>query len=185
MVTTATRLLSLQDFAALQELPENQDRILELIDGEVEEKMGSFEPSRIAMKIGIKIGIYLEIHDIGYLTGEAGGYVMGPKNVFNPDLGFVLKERIMSMPSREMPIPPDLAIEVKSPTDRLTTLRKKIIRYLESGTRIVWVIYPNKQMVDIYRVGQKDAQNIGMDGTLSGEEVLPGFALPVADLFKM
>jgi len=81
METVATRLLSLQDFAALQELPENQDRILELIDGEVEEKVGSFEPSRIAMKIGIKIGIYLQTNDIGYLTGEAGGYVISPKNV--------------------------------------------------------------------------------------------------------
>lgn len=94
-------------FQEFESLRENVDRILELIDGEIVEKMPSFTPSRIASRIARFLGNFADEHQLGYVTGEAGGYVMSEGNVFNPDVGYISKERLPEKPEREAPVPPE------------------------------------------------------------------------------
>ncbi|MBN2305578.1 MAG: Uma2 family endonuclease, partial [Anaerolineae bacterium] len=79
------------------------------------------------------------------------------------------------------PTPPDLAVEVLSPTDLPAHTRIKIANYLSDGT-VVWVVDPQTRQVEVYAPGQP-VQQMGENGTLDGGAVLPGFSLAVKDIF--
>src|SRR4051812_23821631 len=112
-----SKIYTIEEFQEFEALPEHAGQIFELIDGEIIQKMPSFTPSRIASRINRFIGNFVDARDLGYVTGADGGYVMSPGNVFNPDVGFISKKRLPTEPEREAPVPPDMAVEVKSPTD--------------------------------------------------------------------
>ncbi len=80
------------------------------------------------------------------------------------------------------PIAPDLAVEVVSPSDRAAEVLAKVAEYLEAGTRLVWVVYPQTQKIVVYRPSA-DVQLLSVGDTLEGEDVVPGFACPVAEVF--
>ncbi len=176
------QLYTLDQYRTILAMPENRDRILELIDGELVEKMPSFTPSRIALRVAYHLSSYLDAHDIGYVTGADGGYIMSDEDVLIPDVGYISKARLPDMPDREAPVPPDLAVEVKSPTDRKRALRRKAERYLELGTQMVWLVFPDEQVIEVY-VQDEDVKTVAVDGVLDGREVLPGFSLAVGELF--
>src|SRR5579871_3418162 len=167
------QLYTLDEYHAFMDRPENQDRIFELIDGELIEKMPSFTPSQIAMEIVFFFKLYLREHPLGYITGPDGGYMINDGDVLIPDVGYITKTRLPETPDREALVPPDLAVEVKSPTDRKRQMHRKAERYLEAGTKIVWLVFPEDQVVEVY-VGDEDIKTVGMDGMLDGGDVLPG-----------
>src|SRR5579871_545555 len=86
------------EFQAFETLAGNADRIFELIDGEIVEKVPSFTPSRIAMRIARFVGNFVDPRGLGYVTGEAGGYIMAEGNVFNPDVGYISETRLPHQP---------------------------------------------------------------------------------------
>lgn len=172
------RKYTLEEYRAICDLPENRDRHLELIDGEIVEKMGSFKPSAIASEFNFEIKTYLKQNPIGYVTGEAGGYVISPVHTYMPDVGYISKARLPETPERESPIPPDLAIEIKSPTDSKREMRRKAEVYIAHGTRIVWLVFPEDQRIEVY-TPNGDVVELGLDDTLDGGDVLPGFTLAV------
>src|SRR5260370_12301597 len=86
------RTLTADEFAQIEDLPENADRILELIEGEIVEKVPSFEPSRIAARIIMLFGTYLLPNEIGYVTGADGGHRISDGDVLNPDVGYISKK---------------------------------------------------------------------------------------------
>ena len=168
--------------------PENLDRLFELIDGEIIVVSPSYGyVSAIAMQIVFFIKLYLRNNPIGYVTGEQGGYDISDDNIFAPDVGFVSKARLAQLPRDGfIPIPPDLAVEIVSPSDlrnRRERIDSKIERYLEAGV-LTWYVYPDRQEVDVYVPGQP-IRTLGMEDTLDGGDVLPGFTLPVRDVFDI
>lgn len=162
---------------------ENADKLFELINGEIVEKMPSYEPSHIAGWILTFINMYLLQNEIGYTTTADGGYILDDDNTLIPDVGYISKARMPEIPDREVPTYPDLAIEVMSPTDRKRGLRLKAEKYLSYGTKMVWLVFPDEQQVEVY-TPDEDVIMIGVDGTLDGRDVLPGFKLAVKDIFK-
>ena len=173
---------TLAEFHAFAERPENKNRLFELLNGEIVEKVASFTPSRIAMRIGHLFATYLDQHDIGYLTGADGSYILSPGYEVMPDVGYISKERLPHEPAREVEGPPDLAVEVKSPTDSKRELRQKAEVYLRFGTKMVWLVFPEDQRVEVY-VPDDDVREFDMNGVLDGGDVLPGFTLPVREIF--
>lgn len=169
-------------FLEWAERPENRDRLFELIDGEIVEKVGSFEPSAIAATIIFFLKLFLRDHPLGYVTSSEGMYVLSDDFTPMPDVGYIAKVRLTEFPEREVPMPPDLAVEVKSPTDSLREQRRKAERYVELGTRLVWLVLPEHKQVEIYAPGQ-DVQIVTLDGVLDGRDILPGFRLTVQDIF--
>ncbi len=98
----------------------------------------------------------------------------------SPDVAWITNERWNSLTSEQKekfaPICPDFVIELRSRTDSLSQLQKKMQEYLNSGLRLGWLIDPQNQQVEIYHQNQPK-EIILLPTTLSGEDVLPGFTL--------
>lgn len=171
---------TLAEYQAFTELPENKNRLFELIDGEIVERAASFTPSKIAIRIGRFIGSFAD--ELGYVTGADGTYVLSETHSFMPDVGYISKISLPQEPEREVYGPPDLAIEVKSPTDSKREMRLKVEDYLRFGTKLVWLVFPEERRVEVYEPDQ-DVLELDINDTLNGGDVLPGFTLPVRDIF--
>ena len=189
MTAIPEKTLTLDEYWALLSLPENQDKKLELVDGVIVEVGSSFLPSHIAIRIAYFIMAYLMDTPIGYVTGADGGYKLAERKVLIPDVGYIAKARLPDPPDRYVPIPPDWAIEVISPTDDRHATPEKALDYLAHGTQLVWIVNPPQQTVTVYRPGdtseQAMLQRFGVDDTLEGDPVLPGFTLAVASIFAV
>lgn len=103
-----------------------------------------------------------------------------------PDVAFVpfsRRPRERSAPEgRALAVVPDLCVEVVSPTDRAEEVREKVVEYFAVGVRLVWVIFPRLQVVDVFEAVDR-VRVLGRADALDGGPVLPGFTLPLAELF--
>ena len=181
-MAVTTQPITVEEFERLAVEPENADRRLEFVGGEISEVVSNSYSSRVAARILVKLGVFLEGANIpGYLTGADGGYQIGDER-YIPDVAFVSKAR-QPEPSHETynPLAPDLAVEVLSPSDQPDVMRLKLANCLAAGVT-VWVVRPEAKTVEVYTPGKR-AYRLGADGTLDGGEVLPGLALPVKDIF--
>jgi Uma2 family endonuclease len=105
----------------------------------------------------------------------------------SPDISFFAKERLQGMtelPSGFLDGAPDLAVEVLSPGNTVEEMHDKLVEYFENGTCLAWIIHPNENYVLVYRSAQEPDRLLKSVDSLDGEEVIPGFTLPVADLFQ-
>lgn len=118
------------------------------------------------------------------VCGDAGFWLShDPDTVRAPDAAYISRERYDgSLPDGYAEFAPDLAVEVRSPSDRPGAVLAKIGDWLEAGARVVWVIDPRTRQVAIYRDdGAHDL--LGGDDVLREELLLPGFVLPLVELF--
>lgn len=163
------------------------DARFELFQGTLHEMSpSSFDSSEIGMRLGILLGSYVFEHDLGILSGENGGYRLerDPDSVVAPDVGFVTKARKHLRPRGRgsFPGPPDLAIEVISPTDEAADIRRKQALYERTGTPLVWWIDPKHRTATVHAPGQPPRHLTDAE-YLDGESVVPGFTMKLADLF--
>jgi Uma2 family endonuclease len=177
---------TVRDFEAFTELPENEDRLFEYINGEIVEKVpNNAYASKIAARIIYLISRYLEDNDIeGHVTGEAGGFKVGGDR-YAPDVAYLSADKQEEVEKKGYnSIPPDLAVEVETNTTNATErrLRRKTFTYLNNGV-VVWVIYPETQEVEVY-TPDGVIQRLGIEDTLEGGTVLPGFTIQVKEIFK-
>jgi Uma2 family endonuclease len=176
------RLYTADEFEALLQSPEFRDRRLELINGEIVEKVVTIEHGAIILMIGYYLIAYLRSNPIGRAGTEIHHRVAGdPQNLRLPDISVIVNEPEMR-PDQIAPRLPDLAVEVKSPANTLSELREKAHYYLTHGTRIVWLVLPAKRLVIVLTPTGEDI--LDATDTLSGGDVLPGFTLPVAEIFQ-
>ncbi len=137
-------------------------------------------------KISISIIRYLDRYvyenGLGELYTAETAFQVGER-VMKPDVAFVSTAHLDVDEDEKFPIPPDLAIEVVSPTDVHYRIVRKALDYLEAGTRLVWVLDPIAKAVTVYR-SKSDIETLTHEATLTGEDVVPGFACPVGQLFE-
>ena len=167
------------------EMNDHHNRLCELIDGTLVEKtMGVYE-SWLACRIIHFISSFLEQHDLGIVTGPDGFLKLFPHQVRAPDVAFVRRERLPGGRVPRDPIPvlgPNLAVEVLSPSNTHREMERKLREYFAAGTELVWYIDPQTQSAVVYTSPNQPTE-IGVDGVLSGGEVLPGFELSLQQLF--
>jgi len=176
------------DLHTIVELPENQNKLFELISGVIYELIS---PSPMHAFISQRFARYLdefvEEHDLGYVFGDGCVYTLSDEDVLIPDASFVSKARAPELPfPKTFNFVPDLAIEVISPSNKPRDILKKMQTYFKYGTRLGWVLAPDEEEVDVYRKGADGSLNVhtvDIDGVLDGEDVPPGFRLPVRKLF--
>jgi len=159
----------------------------ELVRGEVIEMTPSAAESRaVGNEIAFRLTAFVKAGHLGRVYIPDAGFVVArdPDSVRVPDVAFVSRERAgLHPPIRGfLPGAPDLAVELVSPTDRATDLHAKVTDYLEAGTRIVWVVYPEEREVVVYGAGG-DTRTVAQNGTLTGDPVIPGLSIPVGELF--
>ena len=172
---------TVEQFDVFAAQPENSERLLEFIGGEIFEVPSNPFSSYISAIILSAILSFVRKNSLGFVTGEAGGYRVSGER-YAPDVAFVSKVRQPELAKTGYnPVPPDLAVEVISPTDTDAKLRIKLGNYLAAGT-VVWIVYPEKKTIEVYTPGQP-VQILNTHDTLSGGEVLPGFELPVNEIF--
>jgi len=180
------KLYTVAEFEQFITLPENRDRSFELIDGEIVEKP---MPTQVHGRIGGIINgewyIYLKQNPIGFSEIEVRHRVPGDDhNSRQPDVSFFGDTVTPAVAKGAVPRMPDIAVEIKSPDDTFKELREKAAYYIANGTRIVWLVYPEQRLVEVYRP-DADSQLLTERDTLDGGDVLPGFTLPVSTIFKV
>ena len=178
----ATRIRhTVAEFDRFASLSENADRRLELVEGEIVEVVSSSYSSETAANLLAEIRLFTKGRKLGRVTGADGGYVVGDER-YIPDVAFISFAR-QPEPSHAAynPQPPDLAVEVLSPSDEAAMMRIKIVNYLQAGTA-VWVVDPDRRTVEVYTPAAAP-RTLAANDTLDGGSVLPGFRLTVQDIF--
>jgi len=145
------------------------------------------ETGRRNFKLIGAFSMWVEADGSGEGFDSNTGFVLPNGAERSPDMAWVKKERweALSREQREkfVPLCPDFVVELRSPTDRLKPLRKKMGEYLENGAQLGWLIDPRKKKVYVYRPGVP-VEELNEPETLSGEPLLRGFVLPVAKLWQ-
>ncbi|MEO7767141.1 MAG: Uma2 family endonuclease [Ferruginibacter sp.] len=118
---------------------------------------------------------------IGKVFDSSTGFTLPDGAVFSPDASWVSNEKISLLTVEEKnkfaPVCPDFVIELKSPSDNLKKIKNKMLKWIENGARLAWLIDPAGKQVFIYREDGSIAVTQGFANKLSGENVLPGFEL--------
>ena len=162
------------------------DRVYELVDGTLVEKAMGFSESAIAGRVLSDIDVFARRHDLGVTTGEAGTVRLLKGLVRIPDVAFFCWDKLPGrlLPSKPVPdLYPDLAVEVLSKTNTPEEMERKLKEYFLAGVRLVWMIDPRKRIAMVYTAPDAPAATLHETGALDGGNVLPGFTLPLAELF--
>jgi Uma2 family endonuclease len=166
-------------------LQEREDRLYELVDGVLVEKVMGLLESCLAMHLGALLTIFVNRHSFGFVAGEAGTVKLMPGLVRIPDVAFTSWKRLPKKEYPREPIPelaPDLAVEVLSEGNTEAEMRLKVKDYFLSGVRLVWLVDPATRTVRVFTA--PDQASVLREGqALDGGEVLPGLALPLAEIF--
>jgi Uma2 family endonuclease len=124
---------------------------------------------------------------LGVLLDSSTAFTMKNGNKRSPDIAFFAKERLQGweeLPTGFLEGAPDLVVEILSPGNTMAEIEEKIAEYFANGTRLLWVISPSQHYVLVYRSGYEPERLLKSVDFLDGEDVLPGFTFPVADLFQ-
>lgn len=170
----------------LFELPDDGMRH-ELVEGELRTMAPAGEHHGwVALALGSKIFEYVEQRRLGRAYAAETGFVIhrGPDTVRAPDVAFVAAPRVSEIPARGFAeLAPDLVVEVVSPSDRASDVSSKAAMWLDAGVRLVWVVDPQARLAAVHHPGGL-VTVLREDGHLDGEDVLPGFRLPLASLLR-
>ena len=163
----------------------HEGRLCELVDGMLVEKGMGFRESFLAMALSAILWGFVRQHNLGLVTGADGMVRLASGLVRIPDVAFVSWDRL---PGRRVPVEPipglapDLVVEVLSESNTEGEMARKRREYFTAGVRIVWLIDPEGRTVEVFV--SKDQSTVLDEGqTLDGGNVLPGFTLPLGELF--
>jgi Uma2 family endonuclease len=182
----STKLMTADE---LERLPDDDNRY-ELVQGELTPMTPvNLRHHRITGNVYGPLQVYVAQRNLGVVGGE-GGFVLArdPDTVFAPDIAFVRADRWPHGDAEEHfgRFPPDLAVEVRSPSEPMRSLVAKARTYLDAGVRLVWLVDPESRTVLVFA---PDADPITLtefetQDWLDGGDVVPGFRLSVADVFR-
>ena len=164
------------------------DRLYELVDGELREKnlMGARACLTASQLIAALVN-YNRAHPSGLIFTELTYqcFPHKPSQVRRPDISFIRFGRLPGevLPEGHIKIAPDLAVEVVSPNDEIDDLETKLEDYRKAQIPQVWIVYPNPECVRIHRLNGTITE-LRKGQELMGENILPGFSFAVADLFN-
>ncbi len=148
----------------------------------------SARPGVIGARLLSAILVHVDAHRLGHVSNADGGFVLdrNPYTVVAPDVGFIRSERLPAgVPERGyFPSPPDLAVEVISPTDEQADMVEKQQLYTQAGIPLVWWVDPEQRTVTVHRLGRGPVI-LDESATLDGDAVLPGFQLQVSRVFDI
>jgi Uma2 family endonuclease len=159
--------------------------LCELIDGVLVEKPMGFYESRLAAILIYFLEEYLSKNDLGFVLGADGMLSIQPGQVRLPDVSFFLWRRF---PNRTLPpgailrMPPDLAVEILSPSNRPREMERKLRELFDGATQLVWHVDPEARKVKVYTAMDRFTE-LDANQALDGGSVLPGFSLSLEHWF--
>ena len=189
MVRTKPKLLTADDVWAMECDPANEYRYFYLIDGELyEDPMPSPVHADLAGEIAFHLKIYAKPQNQGKVYPDVGvAPFIGSDNYLIPDVAYYRIERIPeTLPRAYFSDMPDIAVEVRSPSNTYAELRRKAETYLLHNTTLVWLVFPERKGVEVWHqdeYGDMQSQFVDRHGALRGDPALPGFTLELSLLF--
>jgi Uma2 family endonuclease len=164
---------------------DREDRLYELVEGVLVEKVMGYSESTLTCELIYFLKAFLHEHDLGNLAGSDGTMRLMPGLVRIPDISFVAWERLPGRRVPDVPLPdlvPDLAVEVLSEGNTAKEMERKLKDYFFAGVRLVWYVAPARRTVQVYTAPDQRTE-LSEGETLDGGAVLPGFTLPLGQLF--
>lgn len=164
----------------------------ELMDGEliIMQPAGG-EHGWMSMGVGGSLWVWNRERQLGRVFDGQTGFRLTPElergNVLSPDAAFVSWARLAEMMPDPKKFPlgaPDFTCEVLSPRDTYAYMERKREKYLAHGCRLLWIADPKRREVHVWTPAAGKLAVVGEDGTLDGDDVLPGFTLPVRRIFE-
>jgi Uma2 family endonuclease len=168
------------------ELSLHEDRLYELVDGVLVEKMMGFYESCLAIRLATLLSNFVNDHDLGVVAGADGAVRLTPGLVRIPDVSFISWDRL---PGRETPrdpiadLAPDLAIEVLSKGNTKQEMARKLENYFAAGVRMVWHLDPKTATARCF-TSPDSSVLVKANESLDGGAVLPGLTLRLDQLFE-
>jgi Uma2 family endonuclease len=171
----------------LLRLPDDGYRY-ELVRGELRKMApAGYLHGRVAINLTTPLDRHVRDHNLGVICAAETGFKLAsnPDTVRAPDVAFIRRERVQEVGDVEgyWPGAPDLAVEVISPSDTYVDVQEKVFDWLEAGTRMVILVMPRKRAVTVYR-SLTDMMMLTEHDTLDGADVVPGWKIPVRELFS-
>jgi len=139
---------------------------------------------RVTSELTRHLANHVDAHRLGAVYAAETGFTLAhhPDTVRAPDIAFVRRERLPDPEPTGFPaLAPDLVVEVLSPGDRPGEVLAKVADWLSAGTKLVWVVDPERRLARVYRHDGSDA-SVTADGALDGEDVLPGFSCSLVSI---
>ena len=146
-----------------------------------------FEGGNREFKLASQFGRWVERDNSGIAFSSHTLFHLPNGAKYMPDVAWVRRDRLQSLTPEQKrgfaPIAPDFVIELRSPSDELTTLQDKMLDYIDAGVRLAWLIDPVRRVVEIYRF-DGDRQVLDNPTSVSGDPILPGLTLELGPLFS-
>jgi Uma2 family endonuclease len=164
---------------------DHTNRLCELVDRTLVEKPLGFQESYLAGEIIRLLGNFVVEHDLGIVTAPDGTLRLMPGLVRLPDVAFISWNQL---PSRKYPneptasLIPELAVEVLSVSNTRREMERKLKEYFLAGAQLVWLVDPDTRSVDVHTAPDRFVC-LQEGDVLDGGSVLPGFRLPLEQLF--
>lgn len=131
-----------------------------------------------------RLGNWADTNGMGLAFDSSTGFKLPNGADRSPDASWVRRDRLESLnpdPAKFLPMAPDFVTELRSATDNLEKLQQKMQEYVDNGVCLGWLIDPQNQRVEIYRLGQ-DVEVLQSPTSLSGEDIVPGFVLELTQI---
>lgn len=176
--------ITLDEFARL---PDNES--YELVDGYLKERLVSFQSNVLALRIGAALLNYSDAYS-GIACGEGIELAIDPARpqtlLYRADGAFISNGRV---PGNEpvagyLRIPPDLVVEVISPSNTAIEMMAKVEDYLRLGVRLVWLVYPDLKVVNVFTDDASLPSRVRPGQRLEGGDILPGLSIEVDAIFR-
>ncbi len=182
------QFISSETFLDIVERPEYEDRIVELVEGDIVE-MPFPNPIHAAILVSLsaRLSSFVTENGLGSVLGGNAPFVLeqhpdGKDTVRGLDIAFISLERWPeALPRKPFLIGPDLAVEIISPSNKADDIEKKIQQLLNAGTSVIWIVYPDLRSITIHTTD--GATTLMENDTLSGGDILPGFEVRISDIF--
>jgi Uma2 family endonuclease len=160
----------------------------ELVRGKViHREYAGMLKGRVCTTLLTEIGVFVKKHKSGVFLGAPTGVILerDPDTVRAPSGMFISKQRVPAggFGDGYVSVPHDLVYEVTSPSDTFSDVMDKARSYITAGVRLVWVVDPQTKQAHVFQPGKPMATLVANE-SLSGEDVLPGFSLPLAEIFR-
>ena len=176
-------LLTVEKFL---ELPDQEGLIRELDEGRIIEMSApSFPHAVIVATIAYLLRVFVEKTGAQFIVAQGSGFALVADTMRIPDVFLIRKPAARDAPvirGGALAVPPDLAVEVVSPSDSAGDLDRKVHQYLAAGTPLVWVVYPVTKNIMVYRKSG-ERQEFAVGQQVSDPELLPGLSIPVDKIF--